>query len=159
MAKHTAPSVCVFKVALKNAKRIWRKIAARSDQTLDDLHQAIFNAFDRFDDHLYSFYFPPPGARGRNAWRNVPEFTHPSNSEGGDFFGTRRVRNAAQAELRSLGLRPGQTFLYLFDFGDSWWHEIKVESVDLPIEEGAYPRIVEQRGESPPQYPDLEEDE
>lgn len=48
----------VFKVALKGARRIWHRIAIRSDQTLDDLHKAIFNAFDRYDEHIYSFYIP-----------------------------------------------------------------------------------------------------
>ena len=52
----------MFKVALSQQKRIWRRIGIRSDQTLDDLHAAIFDAFDRFDEHLYSFYIPPPGA-------------------------------------------------------------------------------------------------
>jgi len=32
----------VFKVALAGQKSIWRRIAIPSDQTLDDLHEAIF---------------------------------------------------------------------------------------------------------------------
>lgn len=31
-----------FKVSLKGAKRIWRLIAMRGDQTLDDLHEAMW---------------------------------------------------------------------------------------------------------------------
>jgi len=50
--------VFIFKVALAGRKNIWRKIAIKGNQTLDDLHGAIFDAFDRYDDHLYSFYFP-----------------------------------------------------------------------------------------------------
>jgi hypothetical protein len=158
MAKRVAPSVIVFKVALQGNKRIWRRIAARSDQTLDDLHEAIYDAFDRDDEHLYSFYFPPPGARGRAALRQADEYTHPFNAEEGDVFGG-ELNNAAEARLGSLGLTVGQRILYLFDFGDSWWHEVTVESVGGPVEAGEYPRLVERHGESPPQYPDLEEDE
>jgi hypothetical protein len=40
MAKRVAASVVVFKVALQGRKGIWRRIAVRSDQTLDDLHEA-----------------------------------------------------------------------------------------------------------------------
>jgi hypothetical protein len=158
MAKRVAPSVFVFKVALQRRKSIWRRIAVRNDQTLDDLHEVIFDAFDREEEHLYSFYFPPPGARGRDVLRDAAEYTHPFNAEEGDPFGD-RLLNAAKTKLRALGLEKGQCFLYLFDFGDSWWHEITVESIDGPVEEGGYPRIIERRGESPPQYPDFEEDE
>ncbi len=156
--KREAASVYVFKVALKGAKRIWRRIAVRSDQTLDDLHEAIFDAFDRDDEHLYSFYFLPPGARGRAALRKAVEFTHPYNAQEGDFFG-KEPFDASEDELRSLGLSKGQQFLYLFDFGDEWWHEVTVERTDGPIEDGDYPRIVEKKGKSPPQYPDLDEEE
>ena len=53
--------IFIFKVALAGRKSIWRKIAMRGNQTLDDLHEAIFDAFDRYDEHLYSFYFPAAG--------------------------------------------------------------------------------------------------
>lgn len=158
MAKRTSPGVYVFKVALKNAKRIWRRIAVRSDQTLDDLHQAIFNAFDRFDEHLYSFYFPRPGAAGRAALRDAVEYAHPYCAEEADpLFEV--SKNAAEAKLGALKLKVGQRFLYLFDYGDSWMHEITVEKVNEPVEKGEYPQVVERKGQSPPQYADMEEDE
>ena len=48
--------IYTFKVKLKFAKRIWRRIDIRSDQTLKNLHDIIFTAFDRYDEHLYTFY-------------------------------------------------------------------------------------------------------
>ena len=36
---------------------ISRTIQIRGDQTLADLHQAILDAFDRFDEHMYEFQF------------------------------------------------------------------------------------------------------
>lgn len=159
MAKRAAATVYVFKVALQGNKRIWRRIAVRSDQTLDDFHQAIFKAFDRDDEHLYSFYFPSPGSRGRAVLRTALEYAHPGYVEEGDFFGGKRVHNAAEAALGTLGLASGQRILYLFDFGDSWWHEVTVERTDAPVEAETYPCVVEKRGESPPQYPGDEEEE
>ena len=50
-------------------------------------------------------------------------------------------------------------FNYLFDYGDEWWHEITVDQVDASPEKGKYTRVVETRGKSPPQYPDLEDDQ
>lgn len=151
--------VHVFKVALRGVRGLWRRIAARGDQTLDDLHWACYDAFDRYDEHLYSFYFPPPGSRGRAALRNAVEYTHPFNAQEGDLFSDLPLNNAVETPLASLNLVPGQRFLYLFDFGDAWWHEWTVEQTDAPRERGKYPRILERRGDSPPQYPDFEEDE
>ena len=65
MAKTTSSNEIIFKVALKGRPGLWRSIALRGDQTLERLHEEIFGAFDRFDEHLYSFYFPKaPRRRG-----------------------------------------------------------------------------------------------
>jgi hypothetical protein len=64
-ATKTSSNEFVFKVALKGRRGIWRSIALRGDETLERLHEEIFRAFDRYDDHLYSFYFPKvPRRRG-----------------------------------------------------------------------------------------------
>lgn len=139
-----------FKVNLKGAKRIWRLIAMRGDQTLDDLHEAIFGAFDRFDSHLYSFYFPK-APRRRSAVGPTPrEYAAPFTVE--EPFGTQRRFNAARTRLDTLGLKVGQQFEYLFDFGDSWWHEVMVEQVGPVVSGRRYPEIVEKHGRSPAQY-------
>jgi len=147
----------VFKVGLAGRKSIWRKIALRGSQTLDDLHEAIFDAFDREEEHLYSFYFPKPGSKGRARIRNAHEYTcsYAAENAGGDEPGVKTT----DAKLTSLGLTRGRKFHYLFDFGDEWWHEITVEQTDAPAEKGKYPRILETHGASPPQYPDLEEED
>lgn len=156
-----APPVCIFKVALQDDKKIWRRVAVRRAQTLDHLHNVIFDAFDRYDPHLYSFYFPRPGAKGRAALRDAEEYTSPVGLEPNSYMGMGKAPgNAARAKLLSLDLEPGQSFLYLFDFGDSWWHTVTVEDTHAPAQPGRYPRILEKRGESPPQYEPLpDEDE
>ena len=152
------PAVFVFKVALESRKSIWRRIALRGSQTLDDLHGAIYDAFDRDDEHLYSFYFPKPGSKGRARRRDAVEYVCPFGCEGLGPLADESERDAAKAEIGSLRLKPKQVFLYLFDFGDEWWHEITVEQVDAEPEEGEYPRVLERHGESPPQYSDLDEE-
>lgn len=158
MTKSTAATVYVLKVALTDAKRIWRRIAVRGDQTLDKLHWTIFEAFDRFDPHLYSFYFTKPNSPVRVRLRDATEYTHPHMLEE-KLFGDRELHNASTTNIETLKLEKGQRFDYLFDFGDSWLHEITVEQTDGKVERGRYPRILEKRGESPPQYPEPEEDE
>ncbi|MFA5866244.1 MAG: plasmid pRiA4b ORF-3 family protein [Phycisphaerae bacterium] len=152
-------SISVFKVTLEGNKKLWRRIAIQGNQTLDDLHEAIFSAFDRDEEHLYSFYFPKPGRSGRAALRDAAEYACPYNCKDQDIAALpgESPRNAEKAKIGALKLRTGQKFKYLFDFGDSWWHEITVETADAPAEEGKYPRILERHGESPQQYPDSEE--
>lgn len=162
-------SVYVFKVALADDASIWRRIALRGGQTLHDLHMAVFDAFDREEAHLYSFYIPPEPSKSRsvNTFRGFPEYTHPyaleESAAGGmiemfnAFFGPfdpQTSIDAARTKLQSLELVPKLRLLYLFDFGDEWLHWITVEQTDGEPDNGDYPRILERKGESPPQYGD-----
>jgi hypothetical protein len=148
-----------FKVNLKGKKSIWRTLVLRGDHTLDDLHETIFEAFDRYDEHLYSFYFPREATR-RDKLDFIPkEYSSPVMLEEPDPFSERKPSNAAKTKLDSLRLEVGQTFEYLFDFGDNWLHEIKVTAIE-PIDktkERTLPLISERHGESPQQYPSEEE--
>jgi hypothetical protein len=144
-------------VSLKRRRSVWRSVVLRGDQTLDDLHQVIFTAFERYDDHLYSFYFPSASSRRSHLGKRAKEYTAPQGFEPCEPFGNDNRYNAADAVLDGLKLRADQTFEYLFDFGDQWWHEIKVEAIDS-IESGREcPQIIDRRGSSPPQYPESEE--
>jgi hypothetical protein len=157
------PDVAVYtvKVAFRHAKRIWRRIEIRGDQTLAALHEAIFAAFDRFDEHLYSFYSFPRRAKAvgrRSLYDAAVEYTDSVGFENrADPLGKRKVYNAEDTRLGSLKLKPGQMFYYLFDFGDNWDHEITVEKVDGVRDEGRYPRITARGGQSPDQYADADE--
>jgi hypothetical protein len=138
---------------LKGRPGIWRSIAMRGDQTLERLHEEIFRAFDRFDEHLYSFYFPK-APRRRGPVLRPKEYVAPL-SFGDSGSGERRF-NAGTTTLDDLHLKVGQTFEYLFDYGDSWWHVIEVQHVG-PVTSGrGYPELVGKRGQSPPQYSGLE---
>lgn len=149
-----------FKVALEGDSKIWRTIAIRGGQTLDDLHDVIFDAFDRDEEHLYSFYLPdkPSKNRPRRIHEVATEYIHPDGFEEGGFYDGENF-NAAATTIDSMGLHPGQVLYYLFDFGDEWWHTITVEKTDGTPDSKRYPRIIERKGKSPEQYPDWEEEE
>ena len=55
----------ITKEFAKKNRSVVRTIEIRGDQTLDDLHEAIFDAFDRDDPHMYEFQFGK-GPRDRN---------------------------------------------------------------------------------------------
>ncbi len=145
-----------FKVRLKHGRSIWRSVALRGDQTLEDLHEAIFIAFERYDAHLYSFYFPSGPARRTASFKGHKEYTAPQGFHPLEGFEPDRF-SASSATLDTLKFTVGQTFEYLFDFGDEWWHEIALEAIGPSEVSATYPRIVGQRGPSPPQYSENEE--
>lgn len=130
---------------------ISRTIQILGEQTLEDLHEAIFKAFDRFDEHLYEFLLGV-GPDDRSAVYSLPadfEFPGMEDEMAGD------VRTTT---IDSLGLEVGRAFGYRFDFGDDWLHQIDVTAIDDYSGKGKYPKITKKVGKSPPQYP-AEEDE
>jgi hypothetical protein len=137
----------------KQSGKVKRTIEIRGDQTLADLHEALFTAFDRYDEHMYEFQF---GLRPQDPANR--RYVLPMALE--DNFGFDDDRPAAAVDvttLDSLRLRVGQTFGYWFDFGDDWWHRIDVLAIDDAVPPGTYPKVTARVGESPQQYPEAEE--
>lgn len=133
---------------------ISRTIQIRGDQTLSKLHDAIFDAFDREDEHMYQFSFGK-GPYDKKGKRYVlpMEFDSPFGDD------PLIAGNVTKTIIGSLGLKVKQAFGYWFDFGDDWWHQINVVSIEDKAPGGKYPKETERRGESPPQYPDFDEEE
>jgi len=130
-----------------------RVIAIRSDQTLNDLHCAIYDAFDRDEEHLYEFQFGkrPQDPRGKRYGISMENgFTMPGMPETFDANAT---------TLHELELALGREFYYWIDFGDDWWHKLKVLQIDDAIPDGNHPRVTERIGASPPQYPNYDDEE
>ena len=149
----------ILKVALSHSKRIWRRIEILDNQSLDQLHETIFIAFDRYDPHMYSFYFTKPGSKARGRFANAPEYTHPYAVEEDSDWEHKRTHDASITKISNLNIRVKDKFEYLFDFGDEWLHEITVERVLDIFPKGDYPNITERKGESPPQYPEYDDEE
>ena len=134
------------KFARKN-KTVSRTIQIRGKQTLHDLHEAIFDAFDREEDHLYEFQVGGKGPMDEQARKFGPPL--PMGP-----FSDEAAGNASAASLDSLGLKVGDAFGYWFDFGDDWWHQINVLGIAAKMPPGKYPKVAQRVGQSPPQYPD-----
>lgn len=147
--------IYVIKVSLMYDKAIYRKIAIRGDQTLKDLHDVIFDAFDREDEHLYSFFFPDKLTKSKRTIIGSLEYTLTGM---GDEFFDEGQNDASEATIQSLQLRTKQKFYYIFDWGDEWWHELTYEGVK-DIGKKDMPKVIERKGESPLQYPDYDEED
>jgi len=130
-----------FKVTLKDQPSIWRIIDIKESQMLSSLHKAIFEAFDRFDEHEYSFFL------SNKSFDKETEYHSPGTDD------NRNSKLANRIRIDSIALYGGPKFLYLFDYGDEWWHEIELLSIIKKVTRATYPKIVEKQGKSPSQYP------
>jgi pRiA4b ORF-3-like protein len=139
------------KFAKKNPV-VARTIQIRGDQTLEDLHHAIFDAFGRWEEHMYEFQFGKGPMDPKAPRYGLP---HAFEVERGEK--NPPVGRVDQARIDSLGLEVGRSFGYWFDFGDDWWHQINVEAIEEKVPGGKFPRVTKRVGKSPPQY--AEEDE
>lgn len=130
----------IFKVTLAFDKRIYREIEILENQLLDDLHLAIFKAFEFEEMHLYSFFM------SNKPWDQKSEYCSP-HADG---------RSAKKITISSLKLLPKQKFLYIFDYGDDWRFEVEFCGNGDFKEKQKYPKIIKSVGQSPKQYPDEE---
>ena len=124
-----------------------RMIRIRGDQTLLDLHEAIFDAFGRWENHMYEFTF----GKGPNDPK-AKRYVLPNALEIQQEQPNPPIGRVDETTLESLGLKVGDRFGYWFDFGDDWWHQINVEAIEEKVPKGKFPKVTKKVGISPPQY-------
>ena len=132
--------VYTFKVSLG---KIWRRIAISSQMTLADLSGLILKSVNFDSDHLDMFRYKNPLGR-------TIEITHPY-ADG--YSSTNEV------SIGDLSLKEGATMTYIFDFGDWWEFDLKLEKIDTDDLKTDYGAIIESKGVAPPQYPDWEDED
>jgi hypothetical protein len=107
-------SLYQLKVKLKWSKpAIWRRVVVRSDMRLDRLHTVIQVAMGWTNSHLHQFVL------GQTFYGQ----TDPEFGAGMEVLNEKRYR------LRDLADGAKKKFIYEYDFGDSWEHELVVEKV------------------------------
>lgn len=133
----------VLRATLVDDPAVSRTLALAGEHTLEQLHHLLREGFCWHDDHLYSFWLSGV------FWDVESEYTSPVEAEPGAL--------TAQVRLDALGLRPGQTIAYVFDFGDEW--AVELEVLEVGPAEGPLPAIVSSEGEAQPQYPPADDEE
>jgi hypothetical protein len=129
-----APSVYQLKITLKDIKPpIWRRVIV-PDCSLDDLHEIIQTAMGWEGDHLYCFRI------------GDQEFTRPDMDEG-----ELNMEDACSTLLRSVISKEKQKFIYQYDFGDDWRHEVVVEKIGKPEPGQKYPQCIKGSRACPPE--------
>jgi hypothetical protein len=98
---------------VKKNRVISRTIEIRGNQTLEDLHNVIFRAFNREDQHMYEFQIGGKGPNDPKARRYSLAALIAAESEESKIQG-----DVKQVTMDSLKLKKDQAFGYWFDFGD-----------------------------------------
>jgi hypothetical protein len=118
-------SLCQLKITLKwSQPAIWRRVVVRADLKLNRLHDLIQRVMPWNNSHLHQFVFghtyyglPDPESMGSNI----------------------ETLNEKKYTLADLAPAAKKKFIYEYDFGDSWEHEIIVEKLLPPDADFKHP--------------------
>jgi hypothetical protein len=123
-----------MKVTLKGIRPpIWRRLLIRPDTKLKQLHEILQTAMGWFNCHLHQFV--ADGVR----------YGVPDDEWGHDVQDERRVTVA------DIAPATGDRFVYEYDFGDGWEHELLVEKMREPEPGATYPVCLTGRRACPPE--------
>ncbi len=149
-----------LKVMLRGSKPpIWRRVAVAADMRLSDLHQVIQVVMGWGNYHLHQFVVhnrQPKPTREESASLNWQEryerliicrdrcWSDPRM----EVEGTEDER-----KMRLCELAPAvkSKFIYEYDFGDGWEHDIEVVKIGPPAEGVKYPVCIEGKLACPPE--------
>jgi len=125
----------VLKINLVGIKpTIWRRFCVPGEITLDRLHDVIQIVMGWSETHLHRFEI---------SGRRFTEQPEDVDQDGQD---------EAAVVLHDVVPRAGARFLYGYDFGDNWRHEILVEAIDeVPEAHRACIRCLEGKRACPPE--------
>lgn len=125
-----------MKVTLKHSKPpIWRRIQVAGDTRLDKLHLILQEAMGWENYHLHQFivggtYYGKP---------------HP------DYDAFFEMKDEKKVRLNQIAPQEKFKFIYEYDFGDSWEHELLVEKILPPEPDVHYPRCIKGKRACPPE--------
>ncbi|MDR1932231.1 MAG: plasmid pRiA4b ORF-3 family protein [Spirochaetales bacterium] len=134
-------SIFVFKISIKGIRpQIWRSVQVPGDFSLADFHHVIQRAMGWYNAHLHSF--------------TIEKETY-SDDLSNDRSGFGEDAEDESVTLERLGLEAKQRFLYTYDFGDNWDHQILVSKI-LPAqqcsqEDRLYPLCLKGERACPPE--------
>ena len=129
--------IFTFKIRLQEISKppVWRRLQVPAQFTFHRMHQVIQAAFGWDDYHLYSF---SPGGYLSDYQIAIP----------GDILDLPTV-DPRSKKLSAIFGQEGETFIYEYDFGDSWMHHMTLEK--LSPEKATRAQCVGGKGKCPPE--------
>lgn len=136
----TTDTLHLLKITLKNVQpTIAREVLVPSDLRLDRLHDVIQIAMGWGNAHLHEFIVGTlrDGEHYGSAMHDSVGFGPPTRAE-------------TKFTLRQIAPAKGSKFIYWYDFGDDWYHDISVKSVIAQIPDQPVPYCVRAARACPP---------
>lgn len=127
-----------FRVILDSEEDIFRDIAILEDDTLEDFHNAIVNAFDFDGTELASFYTCD------NQWNQEDEI---SLFDTGDVVGEQKIMSDYQ--LSELLHTENTKIIYVYDFLNMWTFLIELAAIEDVSAGEIYPNTLFSHGIMP----------
>ncbi|HKP54816.1 MAG TPA: plasmid pRiA4b ORF-3 family protein [Chloroflexia bacterium] len=129
-------SIYQLKVTLQDTRPpIWRRIQVTGDTTLARLHLILQAVMGWEDGHLHQFIIG-------DVYYGTREL---------DFGFGREVQDELRVKLSQVAPDEKTKFIYEYDFGDSWYHQILVEKISTPEEGMRYPVCIKGKRACPPE--------
>jgi len=123
-----------LKVALRDiSPMVWRRLLVPSTTTIAQLHEVVQIAMGWEDLHLHQFRIH---GKAYGIYR-----------AGGISF----ADDPHQVTLADFRLRPGERFVYEYDMGDFWQHDLRLEVVVPCDPQRHYPVCTAGHGDCPPE--------
>ncbi len=130
-----------LKITLKWSKPpIWRRVVVRGDMTLDRLHDIIQIAMGWTDSHLHQF-ITGSGVSRTFYGRPNPEFADLGSG----------MLNEKRYSVADLAPAAKRKFIYEYDFGDGWEHDVVVEKILPPDPAFKHPMCLAGANACPPE--------
>lgn len=127
-----------FRVILDAEEDIFRDIAILDDDTLEDLHNAIFNAFGFDGMEVASFYTCD---ETWNQEDEIPLF------DVGDVPGEQRIMN--DYKLLDILDEENTKIIYVYDFINMWTFLVELAAIEEQTAGSTYPETLFSHGEMP----------
>ena len=127
-----------FRVILDAEEDIFRDIAILSEDTLEDLHNAIFNSFG-FDGMEVASFYTCDGTW--NQEDEIPMF------DTGDVPGEQKTMNDYQ--LEDLLDKQNTKIIYVYDFINMWTFLVELAAIEDQTPGNIYPETIFSHGEMP----------
>lgn len=108
---------------------VWRRFCVPGSTKLSRLHTTLQIVMGWEDFHLHQFHID------------------------GEVYGSFELSGAGSehATLDELALPVHATFLYEYDMGDLWQHDVRIEKISRPSAKFAYPRCLAGKEAAPPE--------
>lgn len=133
------PNVYTFRVLLDTENEVFRDIEIRPEQTFENLHSAIQQAFDFSGKEMASFYM------SNDDWERGKELPLMDMRFGDD----EELHSMAQVKIGELIRKQGQKLIYIYDFLRMWAFFVEVVNIAEADANKTYPLVSLALGEAP----------